>query len=103
MAAVTAGGASFAGTRVKVQLVTLGAPGWRADVDLMTRGGEIKLVKAQAERLIAASRYRIVPPVGRYRERLDKTTKEKVKAKLGIDQPTRVPMDHMSSTDTVSP
>jgi hypothetical protein len=85
-------------SHIALQLVAIGEPGWQADVEMMKKDGEILLAQAQAARIIEGSRYRIKPPVGRYRERCDKSLSDKAKAKLGIGQETHRTMESISSS-----
>jgi hypothetical protein len=88
-------------SHIALQLVTIGAPAWRQDVEYLKKCGGMELVLSEAVRLIEASRYRIFPPTGVvYRERIGKTLAVKAKEKVGMEplRGTRT-MDHASHTD----
>jgi hypothetical protein len=96
-------------SHIALQLVTIGAPGWQADVELLVKDGLIKTVVEQSARLISASRYRIVRSSGpQLRDRVGKTmtmkAKDKLasaKAKVGISTPTsKTKMSAISWTDS---
>jgi len=69
-------------SHIALQLVTIGAPGWQADVERLKKDGGLKTALSEATSLISASRYRIYPAVGRYRERADLALTTKVKNKV---------------------
>ena len=93
-------------SHIALQLVTIGAPGWRADVERLVSSGELKLLAEESARLIAASHYRIVPKSGTpLRDRMGKTLTMKAKDKLasaksavGIAAPSSA-MEHRSAAD----
>jgi hypothetical protein len=69
-------------SHIALQLVTMGAPGWQADVERLKTDGGLKLALGEATSLIGAARYRIYPAVGRFRERADLALTTKVKNKI---------------------
>jgi len=86
-------------SHIALQLVTIGAPAWQEDVEQLARSGVMKTVIEESERLIGASRYRIVRRDGaRFRERAGKTLTVKAKELVGME-PLRgtSPMDGVSS------
>ena len=69
-------------SHIALQLVTIGAPGWQADVERLKGSGGLNTALSEATTLIGAARYRIHPATGRFRERLDLAMTTKVKNKL---------------------
>lgn len=72
-------------SHIALQLVELGAPAWREDVEHLVRSGELRTVITESERLISGSRYRIIGRNGvALAERLGKKTKVKVQEAVGM-------------------
>jgi hypothetical protein len=88
-------------SHIALQLVTIGAPAWQEDVELLKKSGVLKTVITESARLIDSCRYRIVrSDGGRYREREGKTLAVKAKELVG-KQPLRgkTKMESVSSSD----
>jgi hypothetical protein len=71
-------------SHIALQLVTLGAPAWQEDVELLKNSKVLKTVIAQSANVIDSSRYRIVrKDGGRFREREGKTLAVKAQELVG--------------------
>lgn len=70
-----------------LQLVEMGAPAWQEDVEYLTRSGKLSTMHAEAERLISASRYKLVrrgDNGGELRDRVGKTAMVKAQELVGM-------------------
>lgn len=88
-------------SHIALQLVTIGAPAWQEDVELLKKSGVLKTVITESARLIDSCRYRIVrSDGGSYREREGKTLVVKAKELVG-KEPLRgkTKMESVSSSE----
>jgi hypothetical protein len=70
-------------SHIALQVVSFGAPTWRQDVELLRKDGVLASTLTESANLISAARYRIKKKSGgQYRERVDKSLLDKVKAKI---------------------
>jgi hypothetical protein len=70
-------------SHIALQVVAFGAPTWRQDVELLRKDGVLASTLTESANLISAARYRIKKKSGgQYRERVDKSLLDKVKAKV---------------------